>query len=151
MIEAYFDTARHTGFLRAVDLSTERLCGLCLSRDTCEEIDSQLRALRVEGYYAHILRNVANVTSCHVHSFEENPFCETHSPGLLLRDIVIERLVRGFHAAMERASGIEGLRAPHSPSSQCVPLHGGSSSAYVSARPITWNSDGWRTLSFNAA
>lgn len=106
-VESSFEAARSTGYLRAVDLSTERLLGLRLSRETCEEIDSRLRALRVEGYYSHVLREVANVSCCHVNSLESDPFCSTRSPGLLLQDLAIAFLVSGRHAAAEAASGIE--------------------------------------------
>jgi hypothetical protein len=107
VVEPHFEAARYTGYLRAIDLSTERLCGMRLSRETCEEVDARLRALRVEGYYAHVLRDIANVTCCQVNSAEEDPFCETRSPGLLLQDLAIAHLAGGRHAAAEAASGVE--------------------------------------------
>jgi hypothetical protein len=106
-VEGPFEVARSTGYLHAVDLSTERLCGLRLSRETCEEIDSRLRALRVEGWYAHVLRDVANVSHCHVNTLEHDPFCETRLPDLLLQDLAITPLACGRHDAVEAASGIE--------------------------------------------
>ena len=55
-IEAALTAARNTGFLRTVDVTTERLFGLRLTRDTCEEIDAACRALRAPGWYARVLR-----------------------------------------------------------------------------------------------
>ncbi|MFZ2049503.1 MAG: amidohydrolase family protein [Solirubrobacteraceae bacterium] len=105
--EEFFEAARCTGYLRAVDLSTERLFGTRLSRETCEEIDLGLRKMRTSGYYEHVLRDLANVTCCQVNTAEEDPFCETHSPGLLLQDLGIAALCQGRHDAAEARSGIE--------------------------------------------
>lgn len=107
VVEGCFEAARNTGYLRAVDLSTERLCGVRLSRETCEQIDAQLRSLRVQGYYERILHEVAGVTCCQVHSIDEDPFCETRLPGLLPQDLAIALLAGGRHLAVEAASGIE--------------------------------------------
>ncbi len=106
-VESCFEAARRTGYLRAVDLTTERLLGLRLTRETCEEVDERLRALRVEGYYAHVLRGVANVSRCQVNTLDADPFCETRSPELLEQDLAIAQLAFGRHDALERASGIE--------------------------------------------
>jgi hypothetical protein len=105
-IEPSFGAARNTGFVRAVDLSIDRLVGLRPSRETCEEIDARLRALRAPGYYAHVLRDVANVAYCHVNTAEDDPFCETQSPDLLCQDLGLYPLVCGQHPAVEAASGI---------------------------------------------
>jgi hypothetical protein len=107
LAEPYLKASRHTGYLRAVDISTERLFGHSLARETCEEIDGELRALRVEGYYERVLREVANVSHCHVNTLEADPFCETHSPDLLRQDLAIGALATGRHEAMEQASGTE--------------------------------------------
>jgi hypothetical protein len=61
LVEDYVDRARTTGYLRAVDLTTERLFGLPLDRSTCEEIDAACRRLRQLGYYRHVLGEVAGV------------------------------------------------------------------------------------------
>jgi hypothetical protein len=106
-VESCFEAARRTGYLRAVDLTTERLVGLRLSRETCEEVDERLRALRVEGYYGHVLSEVANVSRCHVNTLDADPFCETRSPELLEQDLAIAQLAFGRHEAMEQASGID--------------------------------------------
>jgi predicted TIM-barrel fold metal-dependent hydrolase len=107
VVERYMQAARNTGYLRAVDISTERLCGMRLSRETCEEIDSRLRALRVKGFYTRVLREVANVSYCHVNTLDHDPFCQTSSPDLLLQDIGFGWLPGGRHASVEAASGIE--------------------------------------------
>jgi predicted TIM-barrel fold metal-dependent hydrolase len=101
------NAARATGYVRAVDLSTERLFGLRLARDTCEEIDARLRDLRVEGYYEHVLRTVANVERCQVNSLQEDPFCETQTPDLLDQDLSLLPLALGRHDRAEQLSGIE--------------------------------------------
>jgi predicted TIM-barrel fold metal-dependent hydrolase len=106
-VEPFFAAARNTGFLHAVDITTERLFGLRLSRETVEEIDARARALRVEGYYAHVLRDVANVACCHVNTAEDDPYCETRQPDLLLQDLALAPLATGRHPSVERANGID--------------------------------------------
>lgn len=107
LIEPFVEAARNTGLLRVMDLSAERLVGLRLARETVEEIDARLRALRVEGFYERVLRGVANISSCQVHSVDADLFCETRQPDLLAQDLAISPLVLGHYPAVERASGVE--------------------------------------------
>jgi uncharacterized protein len=107
IVSPFVEAARLTGSMRAVDLTTERLFGVRLTRDTCEEIDRGCRELRRPGYYRYVLRDVANVERCQVNSLESDPFCDTETPELLDQDISIAGLVRGRHVGAERASGIE--------------------------------------------
>lgn len=107
LVDAPYEAARLTGYLRAVDLSTERLFGARLSRDTCEEIDRRCRDLRQPGYYREVLTDVAKVERCQVNSIEEEPFCETQTPELLDQDLSLVPLVFGRHARAEQLSGIE--------------------------------------------
>jgi predicted TIM-barrel fold metal-dependent hydrolase len=106
LIEPHLDAARLTGSVRAVDLTTERLFGRRLARDTCEEIDLRCRELRRPGYYRDVLHDVANVESCQVNSLDVDPFCETEMPELFDQDISIAGLVRGAHPRAEELSGI---------------------------------------------
>jgi hypothetical protein len=106
-IEPSFEAARATGFVRTVDLTTERLFGERLSSATVESIDRQFRDLRTDGYYTHVLRDVANVERCQIHSLEEDPFCESESPELFDQDLAIVPLALGRHAAAEALAGIE--------------------------------------------
>jgi hypothetical protein len=105
VVEAALAAARNTGFLRAVDLTTERLFGHRLARDTCAEIDAACRALRAPGWYARVLMD-AGVERCQVNSLEDDPFCETDQPALLEQDLALYPLVAGSAAAVERRSGI---------------------------------------------
>ena len=105
-VERSLAAARNTGFLRAVDVTTERLFGLRLDRGTCEAIDAACRALRAPGWYARVLAE-AGVERCQVNSLEDDPFCETEQPELLEQDIALYPLVAGAAPASERASGIE--------------------------------------------
>lgn len=107
VVSPYLDAARATGYTRAMDITTERLFGLRLSHATCEEIDSRLRSLRVENYYAYILQDVANIARCHVHTLDEDPFCDTRTPQLLQQDLSLVPLVLGRHETVEGASGID--------------------------------------------
>jgi len=107
LVAPYLDLARSTGYLRAVDISTERLFGARLERDTCEAIDGQARELRRPGYYERVLRDVANVACCHVHSLERDPFHDGQESELLRQDLSLVPLVFGRDAAVELASGIE--------------------------------------------
>jgi hypothetical protein len=106
LVAGPLSAARATGYVRAVDLTTERLVGLRLARDTCEEIDARLSALRVPGYYASVLRT-ANVERCQVNSLQEDPFCETQTPDLLDQDLSLLPLVLGRHDRAEQLSGVE--------------------------------------------
>ncbi|HET9736882.1 MAG TPA: hypothetical protein VFP78_02085 [Solirubrobacteraceae bacterium] len=105
-VERFVAAARNTGFLRAVDVATERLFGVRLARDTCEAIDAACRALREPGWYARVLAE-AGVERCQVNSLEDDPFCETEQPELLEQDISLYPLVAGTAPATEGASGIE--------------------------------------------
>ena len=107
LVEPYLDAVRLTGAMRAVDISTERLFGLRLARDTCEELDRRCRELRRPGFYRDVLADVANVERCQVNSLDVDPFCETEMPELLDQDISIAGLVRGRHPRAEELSGIE--------------------------------------------
>jgi len=107
LIEPHLEAARLTGYVRAVDLTTERLFGLRLARETCEEIDRRCRELRRPGYYRDVLVGVANVERCQVNSLDTDPFCETEMPELFDQDISIAGLVRGAHPRAEELSGIE--------------------------------------------
>lgn len=101
------EAARHGGYMRAVDLTVERLFGTRLGRETCESIGEQLARLRKPGYYRHLLGEVANVERCQVHSLDSDPFCETAQPDLLQPDLSIAPLVYGRHERAERRAGIE--------------------------------------------
>jgi uncharacterized protein len=107
MVEPFLAPVRNAGFARAMDISIERLFGLRLGEDTVEEIDARARALRVEGYYAHVLGEVANISRCHVNTADEDPFCETRHPDLLPQDLALTPLVWGEYPSLEQASGIE--------------------------------------------
>jgi hypothetical protein len=106
VVADHFEAARATGYLRAVDLSTERLFGARLSRSTCEDITVAMRRLKEQPFYERVLRGVANVERCHVHSLDEEPFRDTDDP-LILHDLALYPLLMGRHENMERASGIE--------------------------------------------
>jgi hypothetical protein len=108
-VAPFFSAARNTGYLRAVDLTTERLCGLRLSRATCAEIDVTCRALRRPGYYHTVLRDLANVERCQVHTADllDDPFRETATPDLIDADLSLYPLVTGRHPRAEELSGIE--------------------------------------------
>jgi hypothetical protein len=106
-VEPYMAAARLVGSIRALDLTTERLFGVRLRRETCEEIDRRCRELRRPGYYRDVLRGVANVERCQVNSLDVDPFCETESPDLLDQDISIAGLVRGRAVRTEQESGVE--------------------------------------------
>jgi hypothetical protein len=107
LVSPYMDACRMTGYMRAVDATTERLFGERLSRATCEQIDRQFQELRRPGYYETVLRDAANINRCQVNSLEFDPFWETETPHLLDRDLSISGLVRGHHASAESEAGIE--------------------------------------------
>jgi predicted TIM-barrel fold metal-dependent hydrolase len=106
-VEPYFQASRATGFVRTVDLTTERLFGARLSAETVEDIDRRFRELRSPGYYGHILRDVANIERCQIHSLEVDPFCDSQSPELFDQDLAIVPLALGRHPAAEAMAGID--------------------------------------------
>jgi uncharacterized protein len=107
LVAPQLEAARLTGYMRAVDASAQKLFGVPLARDTCEQVDAAYRALRRPGYYRHVLHDVANVERCQVNSLDADPFCETDLPDLLDQDISIAGLVRGRHPEAEAESGID--------------------------------------------
>ncbi|MGH7719362.1 MAG: amidohydrolase family protein [Gemmatimonadaceae bacterium] len=106
-VAPYFEAARTTGYLRAVDVTTDRLFGLRLSDATCVDIDTQLRSLRRANYYSYVLREIANVERCQVNSVETLPYCRSKTPDLLEQDLSILPLSLGEIHTMEGVSGIE--------------------------------------------
>lgn len=106
LVESAIHAARHTGYMRAVDVSTKRLFGLRLSKDSCLAIDEAMMDLRRPGYYRQVLREVANIEYCQVNSIEVDPYCPSESPDLLRQDLSILALVTGRHPEAEASSGI---------------------------------------------
>jgi predicted TIM-barrel fold metal-dependent hydrolase len=107
LAEPYLEAARHTGYLRAFDISVEQLSGQRLSRETCSEVDQALRSIRTPGYYRDLLESKAGVERCHVHSVDADPFCESEYPDLLLQDLSLVPLILGRHARAEAEAQIE--------------------------------------------
>jgi uncharacterized protein len=105
----YLEAVRATGYLQAVDLTTEALFGLRLARDSCERIDDGLRRLRTPGYYRRVLGEVANVERCQVHNIDadHDPFRLSDQPDLLDQDISLYPMVTGRHDRLEELAGIE--------------------------------------------
>lgn len=107
LVAPYWGAVRASGYHRALDRTTEILFGARLSRESCEEIDAQLRALRQPGYYRDLINGSAGAKSSQVHSIDHDPFCETEYPDLLLQDLSLVPLVTGRDATVERDSGVE--------------------------------------------
>lgn len=107
IIAPFVGAVRHAGYWRAVDLTTERLFGLRLSRETCEEIDDRARRLRQPGYYRHVLHDVANVERCQVDSVDADPICISDDPELLDQDLSILTLALARLDDAERMTGME--------------------------------------------
>jgi hypothetical protein len=106
LVEPYWAAVRHTGYLRAVDITTTTLFGQRLSASTCEAIDEAWRGLRRPGYFADVLR-IAGIERSQVHTFDHDPFCESEYPDLLHQDLSINKLVLGRHERVEAESGID--------------------------------------------
>jgi hypothetical protein len=84
----FYDRARHTGYLRAVRESLRALFGEDdLHGGNCESISERLSARIAPGYYRTILRDVARLHHCQVHSLEAEVFQETEYPDLLCQDL----------------------------------------------------------------
>lgn len=106
LVEPYFDRCRQTGYVRCFDLTTEGLAGERMSRSTCDEIDSRLRALRQPGFYRKAFK-AAGIERCHVNSIVVDPFEATAQPDILQRDISILGLTTGRHEAAAKRYGLE--------------------------------------------
>jgi predicted TIM-barrel fold metal-dependent hydrolase len=107
LIEPYLDAVRLTGSMRAAEIAAQKLFGIEIARETCEELDRRCRDLRRPGYYRDVLVDVANVERCQVNSLDVDPFCETEMPELFDQDISIAGLVRGAHPRAEELAGVE--------------------------------------------
>lgn len=84
----YYDRVRHTGYLRAVRESLRALYGEeDLHGGNCESISERVSARIAPGYYRAILRDVARLHHCQVHSLEAQVFQETEYPDLLCQDL----------------------------------------------------------------
>jgi uncharacterized protein len=107
LAEPYIKAARNTGYLRAADISTEKLFGMRLSADTCEEIDAAERDLCRPGFYTRVL-DVAGVERCQVHSIDasEDP-CPDSWDEPFDYDLSLYPLVTGQHARAEGLAGID--------------------------------------------
>jgi hypothetical protein len=105
--EPYFLAARNTGYLKAVDLSTDKLFGMQLAADTCEAIDVAARGLRRPGYYQRVLA-AAGVERCQVHSLDsEDDPCPDEWEEPLDQDLSLYPLVTGQHPRAETLARID--------------------------------------------
>ncbi len=105
--EPFLLAARNTGYLRAVDLSTDKLFGMQLAADTCEAIDVAARELRCPGYYQRVL-DAAGVERCQVHSLDsEDDPCPDGWDEPLDQDLSLYPLVTGRHPRAEALAGID--------------------------------------------
>ncbi|MEN8155773.1 MAG: amidohydrolase family protein [Bacteroidota bacterium] len=95
LLEPYWENIEHTGYARAIKHSIRMLYGIEeLNRESVPLLNEKYLALKKEGFYKHVLHDVANVEACHVnHIWEDSvfalntPFVELDNPDLLMHDI----------------------------------------------------------------
>jgi hypothetical protein len=108
IVAPYFARARNTGFLRAVDVTTEVLFGHCLSTSSVESIDRASRDIRIAGYYDTLLAQ-AGIERCQVHTIDAaaDPIAVPYESNLIDLDLSLYPLVTGCHRRAEQLANIE--------------------------------------------
>ena len=64
-----------------------------LSDGTIEDLQNRYEQTRQRGFYKHIIRDLANIRHCHVHS-PVRAFRKSEFPDLLFQDIALDGLIR---------------------------------------------------------
>jgi uncharacterized protein len=107
LVEPHWRHCRHSGYLRAVELTAERLFDhRDWSTDGVERLSERFRANLTPGLYRRVLA-CAGVECCHVDSREDPLFCDTQQPELLREDLRILFLSTGLDVAMtQQRSGL---------------------------------------------
>ncbi|HZR40093.1 MAG TPA: amidohydrolase family protein [Ktedonobacteraceae bacterium] len=96
IFEPYYQRTRNTAYFQAVEHTLRLLFQEeGIHEDNVERISEKMRTQTRKGFYATILRDVANIESCQVNSLEYN-LCETEYPDLLLQDMSINWLSTGL-------------------------------------------------------
>lgn len=89
IFEPYYQRTRNTAYFLAIRHTLRILFQEeDIREDNVERISEKMRAQTRKGFYATILRDVANIESCQVNSLE-HMLCETEYPDLLLQDLSI--------------------------------------------------------------
>ena len=100
ILKPYYQLSRNTGYLRAARLSVQKLYGEDdITDESVKRIDEKVRAMIKPGFTRHIIKEVANIDHCQVHSLEVTPFCETQHRDFLLQDINIASLIGNWGSA----------------------------------------------------
>lgn len=88
IVAPYWQRARHTGYLRAVAETIERVYGVDrLDASAFGRVSDAMATRATPGFYPEILRQYARVEVCQVNTLESSPFCETQYPELLQQDL----------------------------------------------------------------
>ncbi len=93
MIEPYYRSAYHTGYLQSVRESVRALYGEDdLTARNVDAISERIRARIKPGFYGPILREAANLEHAQINNLDAPIFMETEQPNLLCQDMNIKVL-----------------------------------------------------------
>jgi predicted TIM-barrel fold metal-dependent hydrolase len=96
LIEPWWPAVKDTGYGQAVRISCQQLYDVeDIAPDTIKKIQSGYEKTRKPGFYKRILRDRANIESCHVNSLEGTPFMQTAMPDFLMQDLSIVGMFAG--------------------------------------------------------
>ena len=106
LVEPWWQKTRHTGYAQSVRYTLRLLYGEDdLTAESAPRIAEKYRELIRPGFYAHVLRDKANVEHCQVNSLERI-FMESELPDLLQQDLSTVALSTGLDLQrVERESG----------------------------------------------
>lgn len=109
LLKPHYQTARNTGYLRAVRITVQRLYGEDdITDSSVGAINKKVKQTITPGFTGHIIREVANIDHCQVNSLEVRPFCETEHPDFLLQDIGTPPLITDWKdRALWEKAGVE--------------------------------------------
>lgn len=109
ILKPYYQLSRNTGYLMAARISIQKLYGESdITDESVKRIDEKVKAMIKPGFTRHMIKDVANIDHCQVHSLEVAPFCETEHGDFLLQDINIATLMGDWGwDHLHRLAGVE--------------------------------------------
>jgi hypothetical protein len=97
LVAPWWERVKHTGYAQAVRHTLRGLYGeRDLNAESACRVAEKYRALVRPGFYAHVLREKANIEHCQVNSLQRI-FMESEQPDLLRQDLSIVALSTGLN------------------------------------------------------
>ena len=100
-LEPYWHAIKNTGYGQTTRIAIKELYGIDqVSSRTIKSIQDGYERIRKPGFYKYILRDCANIESCHVDCRTGKPFEESGMPTLLMQDIYVTGMFSGTDVDM---------------------------------------------------